>query len=30
VDLKIKSSECGASDFARLIDPGVNLLQTQT
>jgi hypothetical protein len=29
-DLKIKSSECGPSDFARLIDPGINLLQTET
>jgi len=29
-DLKIKSSECGPSDFASLIAPGVNLLQTQT
>jgi hypothetical protein len=29
-DLKIKSSECGPSEFARLIDPGINLLQTQT
>jgi hypothetical protein len=29
-DLKIKSSECGPSDFVRIIDPGFNLLQTQT
>lgn len=29
-DLKTKSSECGPSDFARLIDAGVNVLQTQT
>jgi hypothetical protein len=27
-DLKIKSSECDPSDFARLIYPGDNLLQT--
>lgn len=29
-DLKIKSFECGPSDFARLIYPRDNLLQTQT
>jgi hypothetical protein len=29
-DLKIIPSECGPSDFSRLIDPDANLLQTQT